>query len=229
MKNRFVIIALISGVILLLLRGYLGPISWDNDKLPNVVYMTIILSAAIIGITNSKMPFQQVVKYAGAWVLIIGALLVTYSYRNNLKEIFNHVYANIVPGAVIKGADENTLSIIANQSGHFFVNATVNGVDMKFMIDTGATNVALTRNDARSLGIDLDSLSYANKVSTANGVVWFASVTLDHIQIGNIKIQNVNAAVGRDDGLDTSLLGMSFLNKLKSYQVQNDTLTMTEK
>jgi aspartyl protease family protein len=134
-----------------------------------------------------------------------------------------------VPGAVIKGADENTLSIIANQSGHFFVNATVNGVDMKFMIDTGATNVALTRNDARSFGIDLDSLSYANKVSTANGVVWFASVTLDHIQIGNIKIQNVNAAVGRDDGLDTSLLGMSFLNKLKSYQVQNDTLTMTEK
>ena len=226
MKKLFIIIAIISAIILLLMKDHLGPISLDNDKLPNVIYFIIILSAFIISIANSKMPLFQIVKYSAAWVLIIGGMLVIYSYKNDVKNVVEHVYANVVPGSIIKSEDGNSMSVIANQSGHFFVNAIVDGLGIKFMVDTGATDVALTRGDAKSLGIDLDALSYGRKVSTANGTAWSASVTLDYIEIGDIRIENVSASVGSDDGLNTSLLGMSFLNKLKLFQVTEDSLQM---
>ena len=97
MKNRFILIALISIIILLLLGKYLGPISLANEKLPNVVYAVIILSVVIVSVVNSKISFQQIIKYVGIWVLIIGGLLVVYTYKNNMKKIFNDVYVNVVP------------------------------------------------------------------------------------------------------------------------------------
>ena len=174
------------------------------------------------------MPFQKVIKYVGIWILIIGGLLLGYTYKNDIKKILNNVYANIIPGAIIEEVKngKNTVSVIANQSGHFFVNSIVNGVKMRFLIDTGATDVALTRNDAKKLGINLDKVSYTRKMVTANGITWCAPIKLDYIKIGKIVIYNVTASVGKEDKLNTGLLGMSFLNRLKSYQVYDNSLTM---
>ena len=231
MKNRFILIALISIIILLLLGKYLGPISLANEKLPNIVYAVIILSVVIVSVVNSKISFQQIIKYVGIWVLIIGGLLVVYTYKNNMKKIFNDVYVNVVPGVVVEEVKEgeNTVTVVANQTGHFFVNSVVNGVDMRFLIDTGATDVALTRYDAKRLGVDLSKLSYTKRVATANDMAWYAPIKLNYIKIGGIVVYNVTASVSSDNGLDTGLLGMSFLNRLKSYQVHNDSLIMVEK
>ena len=199
-----------------------------DDRLLYIVYVVIILGIVIVNIISSKMPFQKVIKYVGIWILIIGGLLLGYTYKNDIKKILNNVYANIIPGAIIEEVKngKNTVSVIANQSGHFFVNSIVNGVKMRFLIDTGATDVALTRNDAKKLGINLDKVSYTRKMVTANGITWCAPIKLDYIKIGKIVIYNVTASVGKEDKLNTGLLGMSFLNRLKSYQVYDNSLTM---
>ena len=214
-----------------MLGKYLGPISLANEKLPNVVYAVIILSVVIVSVVNSKISFQQIIKYVGIWVLIIGGLLVVYTYKNNMKKIFNDVYVNVVPGVVVEEVKEgeNTVTVVANQTGHFFVNSVVNGVDMRFLIDTGATDVALTRYDAKRLGVDLSKLSYTKRVATANGIAWYAPIKLNYIKIGNIVVYDVTAAISSNDRLSKGLLGMGFLNRLKSYRVHNDSLTIVEK
>ena len=229
MKKKFVLIALISICILLLLGEYLKPISFTNEKLLRIVYAVIILSAAIISIVNTKMTFQKIIRYAGIWTLIIGGLLTGYTYRNNVKKFFDNIYANIVPGTPIEEKKEgnDAVTIIANQDGHFFVNAVVNGVDIRFLVDTGATDVALTRYDAKKLGIDLNRISYTKRVATANGIAWYAPIKLDYIKVGGIVVYNVSASVSSSDGLNTCLLGMTFLSRLKSYRIRNDSLTMT--
>ena len=228
MKKGFIFIAILSIIILLLLSKNLGSISLHNDRLPYVIYTVIILSVVIINVANSKMPFQKIIKYTSAWTLIIGVLLIGYTYKNDLKKVLNNVYANIVPGAIIeeKEQEESVVRVIANQSGHFFVNSVVNGVEVRFLIDTGATDVVLTRYDAKRLGIDLNKLSYTRRVTTANGTIWSARVKLDYIKIGSITIHDVVASIGQEDKLDTGLLGMSFLNRLKSYHVYDNSLAM---
>ncbi|WPX96308.1 TIGR02281 family clan AA aspartic protease [Candidatus Bandiella euplotis] len=233
MKNKFFFIALITAVLVYLLKERVGHISLDNDRLLNVVYAVIIISTIGMNIISSRIPLGQVLSYAAVWTLIIGTLLTGYTYKADLQNVFNKVYANLIPGTVIQGESEDgngkVVMLVANQSAHFFANAQVNGVDISFLIDTGATDVALTRNDAKKLGINLESLSYTKKVLTANGTTWSAPIKLDSIQVGDITVNDVSASVSIDEGLDVSLLGMSFLNKLDSYQVHDDTLSFFQK
>jgi aspartyl protease family protein len=232
MNKRYVLIAIITASILLFItkcsRLDVDVVSINNEKLPNIVYMVILLITFITMFVNYKIPIGTAIKYASVWILIIGTLLVGYTYKSELKGVYEKVYANIIPGSVIVG-DLGNITVVANESGHFFVDTVVNGIDMKFLIDTGATTVSLTRYDAKRLGIDTSKLSYTNRVSTANGLTWSASVKLDYIQVGDITIYNIPASVGIEDKLGTSLLGMSFLNRLKSYNVSNNTLTMVAK
>ena len=75
----------------------------------------------------------------------------------------------------------------------------------------------------------MSKLSYTKRVATANGMAWYAPIKLNYVKIGSIVVYNVTASVSSDEGLDTGLLGMSFLNRLKSYRVHSDSLTMVEK
>ena len=152
-------------------------ISFENEKLLNVVYSLIVISALIVSIFNSKIPFKQLVKSAGAWVLIIGVLLVGFSYKSDVIKVYDRVYANLIPGNYVVSGDKQVI-VYANQYGHYYVNTIIQGVSINFLIDTGATTVSLTRSDAKKLGIDLNQLNYSQKVSTANGAALSASIKL---------------------------------------------------
>lgn len=225
MKNRFILIAIIAFILILFFTKYTGSISFKNEKLLYVIYSVIVISALIVSIFNSKIPFKQLVKSAGAWVLIIGVLLIGFSYKSDVIKVYDKVYANLIPGNYIVSGDKQVI-VYANQYGHYYVNTIIQGVSINFLIDTGATTVSLTRSDAEKLGIDLNQLNYSQKVSTANGVALSAPIKLDYIKINDIVVNNVSASVGKDDGLDKSLLGMSFLNKLRSFKVTEDSLEM---
>lgn len=117
-------------------------------------------------------------------------------------------------GAVAKGAD-----------GHFWANAQVNGQTVRFLVDTGATAVALTAEDAAKLGIKPEDLKYGHKVTTATGSSRAASVTLSSISIDGARLEDVQALVV-DEGLDVSLLGMSYLGRLTRFEATRDTLRL---
>ena len=117
------------------------------------------------------------------------------------------------------------LAVRAARNGHFIVEATVNGHEIRFLVDTGATDVALRREDARRLGFDPDLLRYDREYRTANGVTRAASVTLREVGIGQISMRDVAASVSEGE-LQISLLGMSFLSRLEGYEVRGDRLIL---
>jgi aspartyl protease family protein len=101
--------------------------------------------------------------------------------------------------------------------GHYWAQGEVNGARVRFLVDTGATEVALTAQDAQRLGIDVARLDYRANVLTATGSTRAAAVRLPSVTVAGARIENVDALV-IEKGLDASLLGMSYLGRLSSFQ-----------
>lgn len=111
--------------------------------------------------------------------------------------------------------------------GHYWTRADVEGTDIRFMVDTGASIVALTLHDAQRIGLSPAELVYDNEVRTAGGLTMGAYVVLDRVRIGRVEMEGVSAMVLKD-GLEQSLLGMSFLGELYSYEFKGDTLIIRQ-
>lgn len=116
----------------------------------------------------------------------------------------------------------------ADGTGHFFADAHINGRRISIMVDTGATIVALTHEDAAAAGIFPAASDFTGRVNTANGVARVAYVTLDTVSIDDITVRGVRAAVTERGKLTTSLLGMSFLGKLRRAEISRGTLVLED-
>jgi aspartyl protease family protein len=127
------------------------------------------------------------------------------------------------PPAPVPGSGE--ASIAKSSDGHFWADADVDGHPLHFLIDTGATAVALTADDARTLGIDPTSLTYNYTVMTANGPARAASVKLGLVSVGRAEVPDVDAFV-IDKGLETSLLGMTYLGRLSKFEATPDAMVL---
>ncbi|MFM9882553.1 MAG: TIGR02281 family clan AA aspartic protease [Burkholderiales bacterium] len=125
-----------------------------------------------------------------------------------------------------QSAGDDKVILKAEQGGHFYANATVNGGTVRFLVDTGATMIAISTIDARRLGISYLSAP-TGRVQTANGPRSAWKIKLDTVSIGAITMNNIDATV-LDGGLNTPLLGMSFLSRT-SIQHEGDTLTMVKR
>jgi len=112
--------------------------------------------------------------------------------------------------------------------GHFITNAKMNGRSVDVLVDTGATSVAINKKTARRLGIMLKPSDFKYTVNTANGSTKAAAAMIDKIQIGNVTVKNVQAAVFDDRALNSTLLGMSFLGQLRSFEVKNKELLLVQ-
>ena len=112
----------------------------------------------------------------------------------------------------------------AGQNGHFIVKAEINGRNVKVLVDTGASAVALSYEDAKDIGLHPGSLNYSVPVSTANGVVKAAGVNLDKVEIDGVRVSDVQGLVMPQGVMRGSLLGMSFLSKLRSFKVEDGVL-----
>jgi aspartyl protease family protein len=119
----------------------------------------------------------------------------------------------------------NSLSLRAQSNGHVYVTATVNNTPIQFMIDTGATYVSLTRQDAVRAGV-AGNLNYSIPFSTANGITKEAPVTLGGVRVGALEVDGVEAMVLSED-TGVSLLGQSFLKRLQGYEMRGNILTLT--
>ena len=132
--------------------------------------------------------------------------------------------AELVPGrAASRGA--RTIEI-ARGARDFSLSTQVNGASISMVLDTGASSVVLTQEAAKAAGLPLEVLSYNVTVDTANGRTRAAAVTLDRIGVGGIVERSVPALIAQPGQLRTSLLGMSFLNRLESWEVRGDKLIM---
>ncbi len=120
------------------------------------------------------------------------------------------------------------LVIDSDRRGHYVADFRLNGRSVEAMVDTGATTVAINYETARRIGLMLTNSDFKYQVTTANGTTKAASVTLDSVEVGRIQVRNVEAAVLQDNALSNTLIGMSFLNKLKNVQVSGRRLTLEQ-
>lgn len=125
-------------------------------------------------------------------------------------------------------AEAGTITIARGWEGHFFVSGDVAGRPLRFLVDTGATSVALSLDDARAIGVDVDALRYDGQAQTAAGPTAVASVTLPRLRIGDIQLLDVRAAVLRDAPPGIALLGQTFLSRIDRVSIEGDRLTLTK-
>ena len=162
----------------------------------------------------------------GIWASIGLVAGVLYAYRAELGEVGERVVQELKPSAVHNVSPG--IVRIDKSGDHFVAAARVNGKPMgkPMIVDTGATRVVLTADDARRAGIRTGMLQYSVPVMTANGPARAAPVMLESVSIGGLTLRNVEALVTRRGALHTSLLGMSFLSRLRSYEFSGNQLLM---
>jgi aspartyl protease family protein len=122
-------------------------------------------------------------------------------------------------------ADGQAASVAKSPDGHYWAEALVNGKRVRFLVDTGATAVALTAEDAARLGIHPSALDYTASVTTANGQAHAAQVTLASVSVAGARVSDVQALF-IDNVLPTSLLGMSYLGRLSRFEASQSALIL---
>jgi aspartyl protease family protein len=120
------------------------------------------------------------------------------------------------------------VALAADRRGHFTATVLVNGRQIEFMVDTGASTVAINEATARRLGIYPSRRAYSEMISTANGLINAAPVKLGEVRIGGIRLNDVQALVVPGKALSFNLLGMTFLSRLSSFEVTRDRMVMVE-
>jgi aspartyl protease family protein len=163
------------------------------------------------------------------WLVLGVLLLAAYTHRAEIGQFLATVNARGSSAAVpppAESAPSRTLTIRADAAGHFVVDGEVNGTPVRFMIDTGATTVVLTPDDARRIGLRLTPADFTLAFRTAGGVVRAAPVTLRTVSLGPLHLDEVEAAVNGVP-LGISLLGMSFLRRLDGTAVQGGRLILS--
>jgi aspartyl protease family protein len=158
------------------------------------------------------------------WAVVGLLLVVAYTYRYELSDVADRVIAEMMPGHVA-GHGRN-VQVVRGNTGDFAVAAHINGAKIPMVLDTGASSVVLTEEAAKAAGLPIEVLTYTVNVDTANGRTRAAAVTLDRLAVGGLTERAVPALVAQHGQLKSNLLGMSFLNRLESWEVRGDTLRM---
>ena len=201
-----------------------SPRGFDGWDVARAAPLSIILILMVMRLAASTSPLGPKARQLAFFLFAGTVLVVAYSYRDTAGAIFGRTLGTVVPGHGTQIAP-GIMRFQADDGGQFVIDATVNGIAVHFLVDTGASGIALSQRDAERLGIDPKDLRYTTPISTANGMTRAAPVTLDVIKIGPMSAYSVNAWVNEGD-LDQSLLGMSYLSTLGRVEIKGDTLIL---
>jgi aspartyl protease family protein len=194
----------------------------DVGSLAIKIVLAVFVGAALLALFRERL--SKAIEAGLFWAVIAMLLVVGYSYRFELRDAADRVIAELVPGHVA-GHGRN-VEVVRGQGGDFSVAAQINGKKIPMVLDTGATSVVLTQEAAKTAGLPIEVLNYTVNIDTANGRTRAAAVTLDRIAVGGLTERAVPALVVQPGHLKNNLLGMSFLNRLESWEVRGDRLRM---
>jgi aspartyl protease family protein len=228
MRNTWLVTTIVLLAVLalaMLLKGAFPSALDGQFNLAHLIYLFALL--AFIGssfFASQRMNLSLALKQALAWVAIFAVVIVGYTYKNDFALIGDRVSGELVPSRPTQ-ASAGAVLLHRQANGHFGVDAKVNGARISFMVDTGASDVALTYKDAERAGLEPWNLNFDRPYQTANGVTYGARVDIQSIAIGDITLYNIRGSVMRQ-GMDESLLGLSYLNRLGSYNVSGNKMTL---
>jgi aspartyl protease family protein len=194
---------------------------WDEAWLmPTAIIAVLMVSRLVVSTKALTVIGRQMLTVLG-----LGAALVAgYSYKDDLGGLTDRALATIVPSRGVQVAP-GRIQITADDSGQFFIDAKVDGVGIHFLVDTGASGIAISQEDAKHLGFDPKDLRFTAQFSTPNGATRGAPVILNSVEIGSLAETRIRAWIN-EGNLEVSLLGMSYLNTLGRIEIKGDRMTI---
>jgi aspartyl protease family protein len=226
----FIGLALLIAVgIALLISADAGTlVGLTQTQTAQLIPLLIILIVFAGGLFSRRRQAGELIGALFLWVGIFAVVGVGYAYRDDLLGVVSRVSGELRPGVAIVDGERGSATFRRGLGGHFEINATINGHETPMIFDTGASAVVLTQADAIAAGIDVSNLRFAVPVSTANGTGMAARTRLATIEVGGIVRQNLTAFVTESGALETSLLGMTFLETLSRYSVTQNSLELQD-
>lgn len=196
-----------------------------DDSGPRIVALSALAFVFLASFVFGQPKVREIVQGTLFWGGLCALLVIGYTYRTDLVQAGYRVLGALAPGLAVTQPDGSIL-IVRDASGHFVVDGRVNGSRTSFLLDTGASAVVLTFNDAKRAGYNPDELSFTVPVSTANGRAMVAPIQIDTISVGDHTLRNVRGFVARDGSLAGSLFGLTALDRLRSWRIEGDRLIM---
>lgn len=191
----------------------------SGDDTARLLYLGL-LGAAIAGwfFVQNRRRLGQVAQQAAVWGLIFLGAIAAFGLWSDIRR-------EVLPGqALVSGAGQ--VEIARAPDGHYHVTAEINGAPIRFIVDTGASDIVLTREDAARAGIDTAALIYTGQARTANGTVRTAPVRLDSLTLGPFTDKGIRAIVNEGE-MPASLLGMRYLDRFSSVEMVGGQLRLT--
>lgn len=226
---RIVILAVIVLVALFLFT--VGARPEDSDGPMRALYYGMLVMLIGSGALAMQRNLGEAARNLGIWTLIVVVLSAVFVFKDDAQNFASRLTAGLVPGraAVVTDAQGRKSAVLyMGQNGHYQVDATVNGVSVPMMVDTGATTIALSYEDADRLGLNPASLNFTSMVMTANGPARTAYVNLPEVEVAGIRRTNVEAGIAERGKLGGSLLGMNFLSQLKSFSFSGNEMRLED-
>ena len=226
----FIGIALLvaAGLVLLISADAGSLVGLSQMQTAQLIPLLVLLIIFAGGLFTRRHKASELFGGLFLWAGLFAVAMVTYAYRDELLGVVGRVAGEFQPGVALVDAEAGTATFRRGMNGHFEVNATINGHTTPMIFDTGASAVVLTIADARAAGVNVEGLRYTVPVSTANGQGLAARTRLDSIEVGGIVRRNLTAFVTEEGALETSLLGMTFLETLTRYSVTQNSLELVD-
>ena len=190
-----------------------------NDNGPYLVFyvMAAVFVASLL--FAMRMPLGKALKMALAWVAIFGVAFLLFAFRGEFSQLGQRIRAEATGSPIVEG---EVVRIPVAEDGHFYVNAKLNGQDIRFMVDSGASVTTVSRSAASAAGMEIGTRRAT--VITANGPTSVMQSYADRLQIGSIERTDFPVDVSEQEGLN--LLGMNFLRSLQGWRVEGNYLVL---
>jgi aspartyl protease family protein len=218
---KFGISLAVLGGLMIWLNSVFDVLSFKDNPgqiIYELLFVALISAYVASGRTATKLKGLMI------WGLIFMVGMLAYTLRHDLVAVKDRFLGALIPELGTTARDR-ALRFHVGADGHFHIRAQVNGVPVRFLVDTGASHIVLAPRDAARLGFDRRRLDFDRVYATANGMVRGASIVVEDFQVGRLHLKDVGASVN-ETGMGESLLGMTFFNRLQRYTVENDVLTI---
>lgn len=192
----------------------------SGDQIAALIYLGLLLTALVgygVVSTRSRADLGRRLRHGLLWGCIFVGVIAGVS-------LWEDVRRSVIPRQAVFDSGQ-IVEVPRAPDGHFYIRLALNGVDIPFVVDTGATEMVLGPRDARRVGLSPDGLAYTTQARTANGMVATARTTLDRVELAGVADRNVPVLVNSAD-LDTALLGMSYLDRWSSLTIAGDRLVL---
>lgn len=190
----------------------------EENDFARLIYLSVLVVAILGSVLISRRgAYGKMFRQAGVWLLIFMGLVAIVASWQEIRQSGQTMS--------FQQSEDSAIIIPKEIDGHFHLTVTINDRPIEFLVDTGASDIVLTRKDAARVGFDPNRLDYWGMANTANGTVRLATIRLETVRLGEFIDKNIRASVNKAP-MEKSLLGMRYLSKFRAIEISNDQMIL---